>query len=483
MTAIFRNITLLILFAFLSIGFGYFIYEGESKSIILIGLTILCLAIVPFIIEKVSFGIQLLIVCAPISLDLTLASGGQISIPTELLTLFILLLVLVKWLVGCRLNDQIFRHPIFIILIFDLIWTIISASQSDLDLIAFKRVVLKAIYVAVYFLFFGSFLKTLKQQRGIFTWYGLGFLIPIIWTLISHAKYNFEQPYSPAVSEPFYVDHTIYGACLAFIIPFFALQLLEKKNYLNISRPILIGFVLLLLAAVTFSYSRASWLSLLGAGGLFMLIKFRIRFGVVLALIGIVSFAGSVNFYKLYSSAESNNTKYNDDVSVHLSSVTNLKSDESNLERINRWVCAVRMARDKPIFGFGPGTYQFEYDKYQTPEFMTRISTHKGDKGNAHSEYLMALSETGVIGLVLFVLLVLSSLKLGFKVVYASQNNEERILATAAVLGLSTFYIHGLFNTFSDMDKMAILFLGSLSILVNIDLAQRNQKEIEEKTI
>jgi O-antigen ligase len=469
------------LFALLIFCFCYFIYQEELIWLTIVGWGLLCLSIVAFVVEKISSGLQLLIVSAPISLDITFSTGGQISFPTELLTLFVLLLVIVKWLIGLKLNDKILKHPLAIILIVDLVWTVISATQSDLGTIAFKRVLLKGVYLIVYFVFFGNFLNTLKLQKGIFSLYGLGFLIPIVYTLISHAEYNFEQPYSPAVSEPFYADHTIYGACLAFIIPFFALQLLEKKNVLNISRPILIGLVLLLLMAVTFSYSRATWLSLFGAGGLFILIKFRIRFGIVVSLLLIGGGFASLNFYQLYASAESSSTKYDDDVVVHLSSVTNLKSDASNLERINRWVCAIRMARDKPLFGWGPGTYQFEYDKYQTPEFMTRISTHKGDKGNAHSEYLMTLSETGIVGFLLFVTMVLMSIRLGLKVIYASQNKEEKMLATAAILGLSTFFIHGLFNTFSDMDKMAILFLGSLSILVNIDLQQsgHNSQEVE----
>jgi O-antigen ligase len=64
------------------------------------------------------------------------------------------------------------------------------------------------------------------------------------------------------------------------------------------------------------------------------------------------------------------------------------------------------MFKERPVFGFGPATYAFEYARFQEPENLTIISTNFGDMGNAHSEYLSALSETGFVGFVLFVLFV-----------------------------------------------------------------------------
>ena len=58
------------------------------------------------------------------------------------------------------------------------------------------------------------------------------------------------------------------------------------------------------------------------------------------------------------------------------------------------------------MFGFGPGTYAFEYARFQKPENITIISTNFGDGGNAHSEYLGPLSEMGVLGLLTTLLLI-----------------------------------------------------------------------------
>ena len=52
-----------------------------------------------------------------------------------------------------------------------------------------------------------------------------------------------------------------------------------------------------------------------------------------------------------------NNTDSEGGYSNTLSSVTNISTDASNLERINRWSCAVRMFQEKPILGWGPLMY------------------------------------------------------------------------------------------------------------------------------
>ena len=52
------------------------------------------------------------------------------------------------------------------------------------------------------------------------------------------------------------------------------------------------------------------------------------------------------------------------------------------MERINRWKCAVSMFKEKPILGYGPGTYQFHYGVFQNHKDKTIISTNSGDMGN-----------------------------------------------------------------------------------------------------
>jgi putative inorganic carbon (hco3(-)) transporter len=106
---------------------------------------------------------------------------------------------------------------------------------------------------------------------------------------------------------------------------------------------------------------------------------------------------------------------------------------------------------------------------------MTRISTWAGDRGDAHSEYLGALSEQGIPGLVLLGGLFLMSMRIGMKIVYTASDRLYRGLAMAIVLALSTYYFHSFVNDFLDLDKAAVLFWGMMGMLAALDITQRSQ--------
>ena len=95
----------------------------------------------------------------------------------------------------------------------------------------------------------------------------------------------------------------------------------------------------------------------------------------------------------LITTLSTNDQDSSDNLVEHFSSLSNITTDASNMERINRWKCALKMFKEKPILGWGPSTYQFNYAPYQISSDKTIISTNFGDGGNAHSEYLGILSE------------------------------------------------------------------------------------------
>jgi O-antigen ligase len=165
------------------------------------------------------------------------------------------------------------------------------------------------------------------------------------------------------------------------------------------------------------------------------------------------------------------------DTEDHMKSVMNIETDASNLERINRWQCALRMFEDRPFAGFGPGTYQFIYGKYQVSSERTRISTDSGDRGNAHSEYLTYLSETGIPGFIIFNILLLVSINTAIRIFRKSRRKEVRWLGLAILMGFFTYFFHGLFNSFMDTDKASVLVYGTFAALVALDVNFRGSGE------
>jgi putative inorganic carbon (HCO3(-)) transporter len=129
------------------------------------------------------------------------------------------------------------------------------------------------------------------------------------------------------------------------------------------------------------------------------------------------------------------------------------------------------MFKKKPWLGFGPGTYAFEYAAFQDPENLTIISTNFGDMGNAHSEYLGALSESGLIGMLLFLAVVAavfySSITLYYKY---PKNNDVKILIMGIIVSLASYFIHAFLNNYLDTDKAAVPVWAMCAMVVTMSI-------------
>jgi len=139
------------------------------------------------------------------------------------------------------------------------------------------------------------------------------------------------------------------------------------------------------------------------------------------------------------------------------------------------------MFLERPFVGFGPGTYAFEYAPFQDPENLTIISTNFGDLGNAHSEYLGTLSETGAIGLFLFIMIIggifYSSIRLYYFTPKA--DTDKRLLIIGIIISLSSYFIHAFLNNYLDTDKAAIPIWAMCAMIVSMSLSKSTDQSIK----
>jgi O-antigen ligase len=139
--------------------------------------------------------------------------------------------------------------------------------------------------------------------------------------------------------------------------------------------------------------------------------------------------------------------------------------------------------------GWGPGTYQFVYAPFQRSKEKTIISTNAGDMGNAHSEYLGPLSESGILGMLTVIAIVIAASITGLRVYKRGKTKEVRLISLLLLIGLMSYFAHGLLNNFLDTDKASVPFWGFIGVLVSLDLfhtkkitASQNKEE-ENKSI
>ncbi len=413
----------------------------------------------------------------PLSIPLSRLTEGlsvDMYLPTEPLLAGLLLLYLLKYLMKDRMDMKVLRHPVTLAIYFHLAWLFITSLTSTDILVSMKMLASRLWFIVGFYLVATQLFRKEKHMHTYLWLYIIAFSGVIIYTLINHAQYGLDnQMMAHKAAAPFYKDHTSYGATLGFLLPgLVALFLLIKRGDIN-ARFLMGLLIVLFIFATVVSYTRATWISILASVGVWALIKLKVRFefvlaGVVLAIVFFLSIRT-----ELMIQLEQNRVESSGEFSEHLQSVSNISTDQSNLERINRWSCAYRMWKDKPVFGFGPGTYQFEYGPYQRSFEKTRISTDFGTRGNAHSEYLGPLSESGLFGLLSILLVIGTTFYTGIRVYLSSRKRSIRLFSLAVITGLSSYYLHGVLNNFLDTDKLSALFWGYTAMLVAMDVYHR----------
>ncbi|EAS40532.1 oligosaccharide repeat unit polymerase [Photobacterium profundum] len=136
--------------------------------------------------------------------------------------------------------------------------------------------------------------------------------------------------------------------------------------------------------------------------------------------------------------------------------------DESSMGRLFAWEAAFRMALANPLTGVGLDNFYFNYFFY---------SPHWDGKNHAvHSTWFQILGETGFIGFLLFICLLVGTFTLSYQLLNRLRNHEMKPIAEGLWIGLITFCVSGTFLTQGTTWPLYIL----ISLLIALDRLTSN---------
>jgi len=419
----------------------------------------------------------------PLAINLQHMEGGLgLSLPTEPIIFGIMIIFILKQLHHNTMDIQVMKHPITIAIIINLVWIFVTSVTSEIPVVSFKFLISRLWFVITFYFIGTQLFREYANIKKFYWLYIIPFTLIIFYTLYNHYLMGFEEGPANYVMSPFYNDHTIYGAMLAMFFPALIFFMVNKKYASSIKFAAFL-FLVIFIIALIFSYTRAAWLSLAVALVVYLLLLAQIKFRTI--LIAFLAICAGIIVYRtsLVMKLERNRQDASQDFDKHIESMSNISTDASNLERLNRWSAAFRMFEERPVFGWGPGTYSFEYAPFQHSQERTIISTNMGDRGNAHSEYIGPLCESGVLGTLTFLAIVIYTLITGFRLYYTIKDYETKRIVLVTLLGFITYIVHGALNNFLDSDKASVPFWGFIAMLVAIDVYHKNAGEAEEVVI
>ena len=426
----------------------------------------------------------LLFLVIPFSTEVELPGGLGTDLPDEPL---ILLLFGVYGLYvlrhGGALDLRFVRHPLSLLLLAHVAWIAFTALTSANVLVSIKFLLAKLWYVTVFYFLAARLLVDQAQVRKLL-WYTLpAVTVTVLWVLVRHFPSGFDFEVADEVVRPFYRNHVNYASMLALLMPPLVWLWSRYRRFsFRWWTFLLCGAVLL--TGVWFSYTRAAYVCLLGAGAAYFVVRWRLlRYGMVAAVIAAcvgVLYLAQNNTYLDYA------PDYERTVSIkqwdNLLEATAKGEDISTMERVYRWVAGSQMIPERPVTGFGPGNFYNFYRGYTVSSFETYVSFNP-EKSGIHSYYLMTLVEQGWPGFLLFTAFVFATLLYGEQIYRRCTDPDERALVMALILCLVIIDALLLINDMVETDKVGPFFFLSAALLVNADLRQRRRAPAIERAL
>ncbi len=384
----------------------------------------------------------------PFSIETLIPGGHAMYLPSEAL----MALALLAW-VTRALRERAIRIP---------------RSSLDLPLAALAAVTLlsvvfsrhlmlgsKALMVAAGYVTFAYFYCFLTQRNAARAERWIPWVVGsgALWGLYGAGRVALEGislANAYGAGRPFFSEHGAYAAYLAMILPLALLLAFERRGKARV----LYGASALSMAlGIVLSLTRAAWVSLaivipITAG----LWSWRQR--SLKALAYVAGMAAIVLVIVVGFGAGGQ-------IERHAGSIAE-RENSSNLERLNRWMAAIEMVRDRPWLGVGLACYPFAYPEYRRKVVITDLAyQHMGP----HSEPMRLLSETGVLGFLAACWFLGSILVMGLGVFLRSPDPRARLLSLALLAGLGTYAVHALFRTYLDLEKVAVPFWAALGLI------------------
>jgi O-antigen ligase len=426
-------------------------------------------------INNFKFIYFLLICCLPLSIEHQLPGGFSTDLPTEPLMVCLMFLffayVLTK---GNQLPKDFFFHTIIIVTILHLIWTYLSTIYSQNSFTSIKFSLAKTWYIITFVFVTGILIKNVKQFHTFFWCLFIPLLFTVFYTLIRHSRYNFSFEAVNFQMLPFFRNHVNYAVMIGLVVPFnvLAISWYPRKSF---RRRFLIFSLILILVAVYFAYTRAVWVALAAAAITIPIIKKGwLKYFLYAGFAAILTFFFYMGYHNHYLDFAPNYevTIYHQELDEHLKSTFEGK-DVSSAERIYRWIAGIKMWMQHPLIGYGPGNFYNFYKEFTVTSFATYVSDNP-EKSSIHNYFLLILVEQGMVGLVIFTVLLFVILSQGQKIYLQTKSKAEKNYVMAILVCIIILVINLMLGDLIEADKTGSICFICIALLVNQDIENRN---------
>ena len=307
-----------------------------------------------------------------------------------------------NWQDPLKTPAVIIASTLFIFILIKTCFSVTPLETGKHDLMNYRKLLAIPVFVTLF--------TSNEQKKLLIISYCLGVIVLMLPTLIDgfglgqviehlnffrkNAAYNISQNGAPNLV--YWRNQIVHGFHVSIL---FSASLLGGIYYKKYRAPLLILVALCAIDLLFFIYGRMALISLFFSLSVIALIHLRSKkhIAIILTIIAIATSSAyfAIPSVKVRISSISNETSaYKDKNDIHTSAG----------ERLHYWNVSWTMFKESPITGMGSGS--FKYQLQNTSDPLAPLG-----RGHTHNEYLTQLSQYGLIGFILFISLIITTIK------------------------------------------------------------------------
>jgi O-antigen ligase len=401
------------------------------------------------------------------------------TVPDEpMMWLFLLLFVL---LLASRPRDLLpewwWRNPLTLILALQYLWLIVAVIFTEQPLVSVKFLMAKTWFLVSFLMFPILVFREKKDFRTAF-WL---LLIPMVLTMLiiifRHMQWGFNFRKVEKAISPIYYNHVEYSTVISMFFPVLCMALPLTKGKPLWIRLSVLGLILFFLPAIYLTYARAAMVAIVFAAGIGVAIRLRlvnwvmpVFYGVIALLV--VYLARNNNYIDLRPNYE--RTYMHGNFASHMAA-TFRGQDMSSMERLYRWIAAVRMSEERPWTGVGPNAFYNYYKPYAVSSFRTYVSRNP-ERSTTHNYFLYMLVEQGWPAMILYGILIVAVFARAQRIYHRFKDPFYRYCTLGIAMMFAAGFINNFFSELLETHKVGALFYISIALLIVLDRKSKEQE-------
>jgi O-antigen ligase len=414
----------------------------------------------------------------PISIQIDFAGDtASITLPDQpIMWLFLFLTVIIMAANPRALPEWWWRDKLTLVVALQFVWTVVAVIFSKMLFFSLKFLLAKMWLLVAFFVMPIWIFKEKKDFIRAFYLLLIPMLATVLVILVHHAMLGFKFDKVQRSMSGLYYNHVDYSTVISMFFPLLliAVPLSRKKSALT--RAILYGIIVIFIAGIGFAYARAAVIGVVFA--LVVGIAMRLRLvnvimpSIYALMILLVVYMVPNNKY-LEFRPDYNNTYMHKNFTDHVISTFRGK-DMSSMERVYRWIAAVRMSQDEPITGYGPRAFVHFYKPYAVTSFRTYVSRNP-EQSTTHNYFIYMMTEQGFPAMILYGILMYVIFAKAQRIYFRFKDRFYRTVTIGLAMTIAVGFINNFFSELIEQHKVAALFYIPIAMLVILDRKSREE--------